>query len=464
MPDAVEFRALGPLVIAVDGRAVTPGSRQLRVLLATLLVDAGKVVSADRLARSLWGDDAPDDAQSRVSKLVYRLRAALPADARDVIETVSPGYLLHVSDGYDVATFESQLSDGRAQLVAGDYPKALASFDAALKLWHGPAFAEFAEDDFVRVECARLEGARMIALEDRVQALLSLGRHGEVVGELEALVVAHPFRERLWEELMIALYRSGRQADALRAYSELREHLRDELGIEPSDSLRELEGAILRQEPDLTAPIVEPSLLGPPPDEEPATAEAQPARRRFVAMGAGVVIAVAAIASIGALVIGADDDGAVVAPSKKVTMPYEAQLVETLGGNSSGSTFHGVIAGTVTGHGTYTGISHTTRIPPVCTIDQGVPTTTSTVITTDSGDTLRQDETGHLCSRSPTALEFTGTFAFSGGTGCFADASGGGRITATITGADATFTTGEAISDDVGSIVLERKSHCPQTK
>src|SRR5262249_30161287 len=270
----------------------------------------------------LWAASPAADAHSRVAKLVSGLRAALPADVRDVIETVTPGYLLHVGDGYDVGTFESLVSNGRAQLAAADYTRAMASLDAALELWRGPAFGEFADDDFARVERARLEDARMTAIEDRAQALLYLGRHTEVIGQLEALVVTHPFRERLWEELMVALYRSGRQADALHAYQDVREKLRDELGVEPSESLRSLEGAILRQEEGLAAPPVD-RPVSAPVASDPDLHNPVPlrSRRRLLLTGAGAVLAVSLFAATGVLVFGGDDDGTTSA-SGAVTVPY----------------------------------------------------------------------------------------------------------------------------------------------
>ncbi len=263
----VEFRALGPLELLVAGRIVGLGSAKLRLTLAALLLHANEVVSADRLVDILWGDEPPETAIGTVQSLVYRLRRLLtPADGAargdDILVTRAPGYLLRVQPSdYDVARFEQLLADARRHV---DPAAALAALDEALALWRGAAFAEFAFDEFARAEAARLEELRMTAIEDQVDAKLRLGRHTELVGELEQAVSTNLVRERLRAELMLALYRSGREVEALRTYQNYRVYLAEELGLEPSASLRRLEEQMLQHDADLewTAPVSEP---GSPP-------------------------------------------------------------------------------------------------------------------------------------------------------------------------------------------------------
>ena len=252
---SVAFRVLGPLEVVVDGRAVALGSPKVRRLLAAFLVDANSVVSTDRLVDALWGERPPVSALSALQKLVHRLRSLVrSADypEADLLLTRAPGYVLRVEPGcYDAAQFEDLVVYAQHDAQRGDLDAALASLDEALALWRGPAFAEFASDEFARAEATRLEELRVEAVEEHVEAKLRLGRHDEVTGELDALVTEYPYRERLWGQLMLALYRSGRQADALRAYSHVRMQLVEELGIEPGAALRNLEASILLQNPEL---------------------------------------------------------------------------------------------------------------------------------------------------------------------------------------------------------------------
>jgi DNA-binding SARP family transcriptional activator/WD40 repeat protein len=250
----VEFCALGPVGVIVDGQPVTLGSPKLRTVLAALLVEVNSVVSSDRLVDILWGDDPPVSSRATLQKLVYRLRLVVEPDRGSdrFLVTRAPGYVLRVGpEQYDAARFDDHLRTARAQVADGAVAAAVASLDTALGLWRGPAFAEFAYDDFARAEATRLEELRVIALEDRVDAKLTLGHHEEVVGELERLVDAHPLRERSRAQLMLALYRAGRQVEALRAYQDHRRYLIDELGIEPSAALRALEAAMVVQAPEL---------------------------------------------------------------------------------------------------------------------------------------------------------------------------------------------------------------------
>ena len=271
----IAFGVLGPLQVSRDGGELEFGSPQIRLVLAALLVDANVVVSADRLIEVLWGDEPPPSAASSVQKLMYRLRSLLGSGSDEIVVTRAPGYVLHVGAGcLDAARFESLLVDAHTMKHRGDAAETLRLLDGALRLWRGPAFAEFAFAEFARVEAARLDELRWTAIEDRVEARLALGGHEELVGELEVLVRESPFRERLWGELMLALYRSGRQAEALRAYPRVRSLLGEELGIEPGATLRGLEEAMLLQKPELDwvppastipAPVASAVEVGRPP-------------------------------------------------------------------------------------------------------------------------------------------------------------------------------------------------------
>jgi DNA-binding SARP family transcriptional activator len=246
----LEFRILGPLEVLCDGRGLPLGRRHERILLALLVLSANRVVSSERLAEDLWGGAPPPTAASALRVHVSRLRRVLGqgGDA-DVLVTCPPGYLLRLEDdAVDARRFEILAALGRQRAAAGNHAGAAEALRQALSLWRGPALAEFVDRPFAQAEAVRLEEARLRALEDRVEADLGVGRHGELVGELEGLVRTHPLREGFWRQLMTALYRSGRPAEALRAYQRLRGHLGEELGIEPSQTLQRLERAMLLQE------------------------------------------------------------------------------------------------------------------------------------------------------------------------------------------------------------------------
>ncbi|MDQ3895820.1 MAG: tetratricopeptide repeat protein, partial [Actinomycetota bacterium] len=229
---------------------------KLRALAAILAIDAGRVVSTDRLIEALYGDELPQQANNALHLLVSKLRRALrDVTTRDVVVTRAPGYALDVDAcEVDAHRFVHLIAQGREDLAADRPAEASACLVEALGLWRGDALADFAFDDFASAEQERLEELRRAATEDRIDADLRLGRHADCVDELEALVALHPFRERLWAMLMVALYRAGRQAEALRAFQAVRRRLADELGIEPGPELRELEGAILAQDPRLDGP------------------------------------------------------------------------------------------------------------------------------------------------------------------------------------------------------------------
>ena len=245
----MEFRILGPLEVWDAGREVSLGGPKPRALLAGLLLHPNEVVSADRLIDELWGEDFPEDAAAALRVNVSRLRKAL---AQDVLTTRSPGYVIRVEpDELDLHRFERLVDEGRDLLARGLAADASQRLRDALSLWRGQPLADFAYESFAQAAIARLEEIRLSAVELRIDADLVLGRHDELVGELEALIADHPLRERLRAYLMTALYRSGRQAEALGAYQNARRALVDELGIEPSPALQELERAILRQDRSL---------------------------------------------------------------------------------------------------------------------------------------------------------------------------------------------------------------------
>lgn len=245
----VEFRVLGPLEVLREGSPVAIGGPQQRALLALLLARAGTVISRDTLVDELWEDDPPSSAVNVLQTYVSHLRKALPADR---LVTRPPGYVLQVEPGeLDLHGFQRLGEEGARSLANGDADTARERLSGALDLWRGPALGNVTESAFARAEAARLEELRLAVLGDRIEADLALGRHAQIVGELEALVAEEPLRERLRAQLMLALYRSGRQSDALGAYREARAFLVGELGIEPGEALRELHAAILRQDPSL---------------------------------------------------------------------------------------------------------------------------------------------------------------------------------------------------------------------
>ena len=247
----IEFRILGPLEVTRDGGPVVLGGPKQRALLAYLLLRRGEVVSTDRLVDELWGEHPPRTATTSLQNLVSQLRKSL---GPDVLVTRPPGYVLHVDGAeLDLARFERLAGEAR-DAEPDDRARLMRQ---ALSLWKGPPLAEFTYEPFAEGEIARLEEVRLAATEDLFDAELELGRHGQLVGALEQLVAAHPLRERLRGQLMLALYRSGRQAEALQCYQDGRHTLIEELGIEPNPALQNLHAAILRQEASL-APTVKP--------------------------------------------------------------------------------------------------------------------------------------------------------------------------------------------------------------
>lgn len=249
----MDFQILGPLVVRDRDRRVHLGGPRPRALLAILVLDAGSVVPAERLVDELWGGAPPKSAPHLLHVYVSSLRKAFRSDkGSERLVTQSPGYVLEAKPAeIDAHRFESLLGAGRDSLATGDAEEASEALRAALALWRGPALADFAYEPFAQAEIARLEELRVVAREERIEAGLALGQEAELIAELEALIAEHPLRERPRGQLMVALYRSGRQAEALEAYRATRKVLLDELGIEPWPSLRRLEQAILRQDTEL---------------------------------------------------------------------------------------------------------------------------------------------------------------------------------------------------------------------
>jgi DNA-binding SARP family transcriptional activator len=238
----MEFRLLGPLEVAEHDRSLALGGVKQRSLLAVLLLHANEVVSAERLIDELWGDRPPTTAAKSLQVHVSRLRKVL-GEGR--LATRAPGYVLHVDPWeLDLSRFEQLLGEARE----AEPKRAAEQLRQALALWRGPALADLAYQSFAQAEIARLEEVRLAAVEQRINADLAEGRHAELVGELEALVAEYPLRERLRCQLMLALYRSARQAEALDAYREARRELSEELGLEPSEQLKQLERAILQHD------------------------------------------------------------------------------------------------------------------------------------------------------------------------------------------------------------------------
>lgn len=254
----MEFRILGPVEVEVDGTLVTIAPKE-RVLLAVLVVSAGEVVSVQRLIHELWGSDPPADARNAVQLLVSRLRKALGPHGRQLLVTQRPGYVLQArSDEVDAQRFEALLRQARE--VRAERPaEASLLLDEALRLWRGPVLAGLTDHDFARLEGVRLDELRVVATEEKIAADLELGDHDELVPRVRELVEQHRLRERLHGLLMLALYRAGRQSEALDVFRAARHLLADELGVDPGAQLQQLHERILRQDPELATP----SATGP---------------------------------------------------------------------------------------------------------------------------------------------------------------------------------------------------------
>jgi YVTN family beta-propeller protein len=287
----LDFRMLGPLEVLEEGRPVALGGPKQRAVLAVLLLCRRQVISTDRLIDALWGDHPPATASKTLQGYVSHLRGAL---GDGVLLTRGRGYLLEVdADQVDADRFDAQAAKGRAALERGEAADAAELLRGALMLWRGPALADFAYEGFSQAEAARLDEARLAALEDRIDADLATGEHAALIGELEAFVRDHPLRERLRGQLILALYRSGRQAEALEHYQQARRRLLDELGLEPGRALKDLEQAILAQDHALDAPARRRRAVDP---------RDRPRRGALLLLGGGLLLlgATALVIALGA--------------------------------------------------------------------------------------------------------------------------------------------------------------------
>jgi YVTN family beta-propeller protein len=317
--ELAEFGILGPLEVSRCGRAVPLGGPRQRAVLALLLLEANRVVSLDRLAEDIWAGRPPEGWVTTVQIYVSHLRQVLePGRARgaagEVLVTRGRGYLLRVDGGrLDAARFQDGFTAGRAALEAGRHAEAAGTLRQVLGLWRGGVLADLADYAFTRPEAARLEELRLAAVEARVDADLALGRHDALTAELEQLATEHPLRERLHGQLMLALYRCGRQAGALAAYRRVRDLLAGELGIDPGEPLRALHAAVLAQDPALDWPGDRPipveahrpdaDILDSSPAPKPRRRPAGPGRgrawarwsgRRLLVIGSALAVAAAA--------------------------------------------------------------------------------------------------------------------------------------------------------------------------
>lgn len=293
----LQFRLLGRLEASLDGVELDLGPRKQRAVLALLLLNANRLLSTERLIDDLWGEAAPNTARAALQVYIAGLRKALSNDGA-ILRTSAPGYILELDPGaLDVYRFTQLRTEARE---ATDPERRAGLLHEALTLWRGAPLAELRSEPFSTAAIAQLEQLRLGALEERIDADLSLGREAALVPELDELVAQQPYRERLRAQLMLALYRSGRQADALDAYQEGRRVLRDELGLEPGTELRDLEAAILRHDetllPERLVPTLEP--VRRPSARIPRLADQLRLHRRRVLIVATLAAVCAAIAAI----------------------------------------------------------------------------------------------------------------------------------------------------------------------
>ncbi len=312
----IRFEVLGPLQVLLEGRPAAIGGPRQRAVLAILLINANRVIQLDRLVDTVWDGNPTEGSITTLQTYVHHLRQALEPErprgaSAEVLVTRNHGYLLAVNRSeIDAAQFEDQVSTGRAALRDGRYEEATDQLKSALSLWRGPVLADLADYEFVRTEAARLDELHLVALETRIEAELRLGHHEMLTAQLNQLVTEHPLREGLQAQRILALYRSGRQAEALAAYQQVRTRLADELGIDAGQPLAHLHQQVLNHDPALEWQLRgETPRLGPPPASEPSggppidsiTGSAAPRavkrspllRRRMVRVGtAAVVVAV----------------------------------------------------------------------------------------------------------------------------------------------------------------------------
>ncbi len=290
----MEFRILGPLEVAAKGKLVALGPPKQRAVLAVLLLHANAVVSSERLIEEVWGEKAPPTASKLVQVYVSQLRRALEAagDAA-ILRTRPPGYVMELPpDQLDATRFTELVTRARIEAKAGLIEDALSTYTDALELWRGPMLADITLESQAWTEVERTAELRLAAVAERIDCELSLGHHARLIGELEALTADQPLHERFWAQLMLALYRSGRQSEALGAYHQARVALREQVGLAPGPELQRLERAILTQDPGLepTTPLRQSSVRAAP------AVSAEPVRGLHLSRLAGRRLAVAAIA------------------------------------------------------------------------------------------------------------------------------------------------------------------------
>jgi ABC-type transport system substrate-binding protein/DNA-binding SARP family transcriptional activator len=369
----IGYRLLGPLEVTVDGTAVDLGGLKQRALLAILLLHANQPVHRDVLVDRLWGEHPPAGAGHAVNVYIWRLRKTLQSASQTPgVVTQQGAYLLQATEEQvDVVLFERLADEGRRALAAEAAGRASAVLGEALALWRGAPLADFRFEPFAQAEIARLEELRAGVAEDRIEADLALGRHAHVISELEALVAANPLRERLHQQLMIALYRCGRQADALAAYQKARRTLAEELGIEPCQPLRQLERAILDQDPS----------LDPPPGTGSRRAPASANGRRPMPAAAGRpkrLLAVTGAAAAGAALLAG---GLAILPPTPASLQAGPDTVAVIDGSRN------TISAVVAGAGRPGGVAHGAGVTWV----------------TDTADDqlLRVDQAGRVVDRIP---------------------------------------------------------------
>jgi DNA-binding SARP family transcriptional activator/streptogramin lyase len=306
----VEFRILGPLEVLEDGLPLVLGRLKERTVLAVLLLHANEFVSRERLIDELWGTSPPPTARKAVNVYISKLRQTLTRNGHDPIATAEGGYRLVVSpDLLDAERLRNLIAQARGCIADSESDAASQLLQEALALWHGPTLAGIQLESLCRDEVAQLDDLRLAALMDRIDCDLALGRHEQVLGELNVLVREHPLRERLRAQQMLALYRADRQADALDAYAEVRRALVDDLGIDPSEALQRLQQAILRHDPALATPEgtaavngLPQSAAAPPPTptagaDDPAPLSRFRPRRWQLALAVIVAASAAAVAA-----------------------------------------------------------------------------------------------------------------------------------------------------------------------
>ena len=302
----MEFRILGPLAVFFEGRELPLGPLKDRTVLGVLLLHANEVVPRQRLIDELWGEAPPPTAIKAVNGYVSQLRKALGGNGDGPIATRAPGYLIEVAaDKLDVSRFAALTVEGRVQANATAFDAASTIYAEALSLWRGRTLSGIELESVDRHEIERLDEARVVTLMDRIDCDLALGLEDDLVGELEVLVAQHPLRERLHAQRILALYRSGRQAEALRAYQQARTVLVEELGLEPSPALQRLERGILNHDAALQTPAgtahrngAHATAAAPPPAPEPTRSRRRPRRLLLAAVGLALLAGVAAVVAV----------------------------------------------------------------------------------------------------------------------------------------------------------------------